>query len=168
MDGTRARRIRDRARRAWYAGWRQYRFARHYGFLSGTTTSRRGPELLSKMKNRCLSRFSGRPALPPQSTVGTQIVRESGLNGKDRQRERCHGETVRCASILPVLKLAPSASASNPVLSLASRLFGVVPAAEFISTFGALPEKREKQRFVCRVRMVWSEHRPRRMRTWIT
>ena len=43
----------------------------------------------------CLSRFSGRPALPPQSTGGTQIVRESGLNSKDRQRERCHGETVR-------------------------------------------------------------------------
>jgi len=39
MDGTRARRTRDRARRAWYAGWRQYRFARHYGFVSGTTTS---------------------------------------------------------------------------------------------------------------------------------
>jgi hypothetical protein len=39
MDGSRARRTRDRARRAWYAGWRQYRFARHYGFVSGTTTS---------------------------------------------------------------------------------------------------------------------------------
>ena len=39
MDGSRARRTRDRARRAWYASWRQYRFARHYGFLSGTTTS---------------------------------------------------------------------------------------------------------------------------------
>ncbi len=39
MDGSRARRTRDRTRRAWYASWRQYRFARHYGFLSGTTTS---------------------------------------------------------------------------------------------------------------------------------
>ena len=46
MDGSRARRTRDRARRAWYAGWRQYRFARHYGFLSGTTTS--GPDLRSR------------------------------------------------------------------------------------------------------------------------
>ncbi len=53
MDGSRARRIRDRARRAWYAGWRQYRFARHHGFLSGTTTSRRGPDLLSNEKSWC-------------------------------------------------------------------------------------------------------------------
>ena len=34
MDGSRARRTRDRVRRAWYAAWRQYRFARHYGFLT--------------------------------------------------------------------------------------------------------------------------------------
>ncbi len=53
MDGSRARRIRDRARRAWSAGWRQYRFARHHGFLSGTTTSRRGPDLLSNEKSWC-------------------------------------------------------------------------------------------------------------------
>lgn len=39
MDGERARRTRDRAQHAWYVGWRQYRFARHYGFVSGATTS---------------------------------------------------------------------------------------------------------------------------------
>jgi len=49
MDSTRARRIRDRARRAWYAGWRQYRFARHHGFLRGypvyvQTYTMRAPE----------------------------------------------------------------------------------------------------------------------------
>ena len=45
MDGTRARRTRDRARRAWYAGCRQYRFARHYGFVNETVvTPDRGPE----------------------------------------------------------------------------------------------------------------------------
>ncbi len=39
MDGTRARRTRDRTRRAWHTGWRRYRFARHYGLVSGTATS---------------------------------------------------------------------------------------------------------------------------------
>jgi hypothetical protein len=32
MDGTRARRTRDPARQAWYARWRQRRFARFLGF----------------------------------------------------------------------------------------------------------------------------------------
>src|SRR5215475_2357765 len=32
MDGTRARRTRDRARQTWYAGHRQRRFARWLGF----------------------------------------------------------------------------------------------------------------------------------------
>jgi hypothetical protein len=34
MDGTRARRTRDRARQAWYAWHRQWRFARFLGFLN--------------------------------------------------------------------------------------------------------------------------------------
>ncbi|WP_161602201.1 hypothetical protein [Tautonia marina] len=34
MDATRSRRKRDPARRAWYARYRQWRFARHYGFLA--------------------------------------------------------------------------------------------------------------------------------------
>jgi hypothetical protein len=32
MDATRSRRIRDSARRGWYARWRSIRFARHFGF----------------------------------------------------------------------------------------------------------------------------------------
>src|SRR5207253_2279101 len=32
MDATRRRRTRDRARQAWYAEFRSYRFARHLGF----------------------------------------------------------------------------------------------------------------------------------------
>jgi hypothetical protein len=32
MDGTRARRTKDRARRRWYARHRQWRFARFLGF----------------------------------------------------------------------------------------------------------------------------------------
>lgn len=31
MDGKRKRRIRDDARRRWYAFWRQYRWTIHYG-----------------------------------------------------------------------------------------------------------------------------------------
>ena len=42
MDGTRLRRTRDRARRAWYAGWRQYRFARHYGFENSSVNLETG------------------------------------------------------------------------------------------------------------------------------
>jgi hypothetical protein len=34
MDATRTRRVRDRARQAWYARHRQWRFARHLGFPS--------------------------------------------------------------------------------------------------------------------------------------
>ena len=37
MDATRARRTRDRVRQAWYARWRQLRFARHLGFASDTS-----------------------------------------------------------------------------------------------------------------------------------
>ena len=33
-DGTRRRRTRDEARRAWYARYRQFRFALHLGFLA--------------------------------------------------------------------------------------------------------------------------------------
>ncbi|QDV36821.1 hypothetical protein ElP_47500 [Tautonia plasticadhaerens] len=50
MDASRARRTRDPARRAWYARYRQWRFARHYGFLerlppdpASTLTSRARP-----------------------------------------------------------------------------------------------------------------------------
>jgi hypothetical protein len=32
MDATRPRRLRDHARRSWYARWRSARFARHLGF----------------------------------------------------------------------------------------------------------------------------------------
>ncbi len=32
-DGTRRRRLRDAARRAWYARYRQIRFALHMGFI---------------------------------------------------------------------------------------------------------------------------------------
>ena len=32
-DGTRRRRTRDEARRAWYARYRQLRFALHLGFI---------------------------------------------------------------------------------------------------------------------------------------
>jgi hypothetical protein len=32
-DGTRRRRTRDEVRRAWYARYRQLRFARHFGFI---------------------------------------------------------------------------------------------------------------------------------------
>ena len=32
MDGSRTRRTRDAARKLWYATYRQWRFARHYGF----------------------------------------------------------------------------------------------------------------------------------------
>ena len=35
MDATRARRTRDRARQAWYARHRQWRFARYLGVLTG-------------------------------------------------------------------------------------------------------------------------------------
>jgi hypothetical protein len=35
MDGTRARRTRDRARQGWYARHRQWRFARFLGFPVG-------------------------------------------------------------------------------------------------------------------------------------
>ena len=38
MDATRERRIRDRARRAWYARHRQWRFARHLGFAGAGAT----------------------------------------------------------------------------------------------------------------------------------
>jgi hypothetical protein len=34
MDATRRRRLRDSARRDWYARWRSFRFARHLGFAS--------------------------------------------------------------------------------------------------------------------------------------
>lgn len=34
MDATRMRRTRDQARRTWYAGHRQRRFARHMGFAA--------------------------------------------------------------------------------------------------------------------------------------
>jgi hypothetical protein len=33
MDATRTRRVRDRARQDWYARHRQWRFARHLGFV---------------------------------------------------------------------------------------------------------------------------------------
>jgi hypothetical protein len=36
MDATRARRTRDRARQAWYARHRQWRFARFLGFLTSS------------------------------------------------------------------------------------------------------------------------------------
>ena len=36
MDATRPRRTRDEARRAWYAGQRQRRFARFLGFPPAT------------------------------------------------------------------------------------------------------------------------------------
>lgn len=39
MDASRSRRRRDPARQAWYARYRQWRFARHYGFLPGNTRS---------------------------------------------------------------------------------------------------------------------------------
>jgi hypothetical protein len=32
-DGTRKRRVRDAARQTWYARYRQFRFARHWGFI---------------------------------------------------------------------------------------------------------------------------------------
>ncbi len=32
-DGTRRRRTRDEVRRAWYARYRQLRFALHFGFI---------------------------------------------------------------------------------------------------------------------------------------
>ncbi len=35
MDATRARRTRDQARQAWYARYRQWRFARYLGFGVG-------------------------------------------------------------------------------------------------------------------------------------
>ena len=35
MDASRNRRKRDPARRAWYARYRQWRFARHFGFITG-------------------------------------------------------------------------------------------------------------------------------------
>jgi hypothetical protein len=35
MDASRSRRTRDPARKNWYARYRQWRFARHYGFLGG-------------------------------------------------------------------------------------------------------------------------------------
>jgi hypothetical protein len=43
MDATRARRTRDRARQAWYAWDRQWRFTRFLGFLtsSGSATEQR-------------------------------------------------------------------------------------------------------------------------------
>jgi hypothetical protein len=43
MDGTRTRRTRDRARQAWYARHRQWRFARFLGLLasSGPVTEQR-------------------------------------------------------------------------------------------------------------------------------
>ena len=46
MDATRTRRTRDQARRTWYAGHRQRRFARHMGFvaLAATAASHPGPE----------------------------------------------------------------------------------------------------------------------------
>jgi len=40
MDATRPRRTRDRARQAWYAGQRQWRFARRLGFFDGRIPSR--------------------------------------------------------------------------------------------------------------------------------
>jgi hypothetical protein len=36
MDATRTRRTRDRARQAWYARHRQWRFARFLGFLTSS------------------------------------------------------------------------------------------------------------------------------------
>ena len=40
MDATRRRRTRDRARRAWYACWRQRRFARFMGLAVGAVEAR--------------------------------------------------------------------------------------------------------------------------------
>jgi hypothetical protein len=38
MDATRARRMRDQARKEWYAWHRQWRFARYLGFGVGAST----------------------------------------------------------------------------------------------------------------------------------
>ena len=38
VDASRPRRKKDPARRAWYARYRQWRFARHYGFVLATAS----------------------------------------------------------------------------------------------------------------------------------
>ena len=43
MDATRARRTRDRARKLWYAGHRQWRFARHLSFVAELRCSQFSP-----------------------------------------------------------------------------------------------------------------------------
>jgi hypothetical protein len=43
MDATRTRRTKDLARRVWYAGHRQRRFARHMGFAGLPPTASSSP-----------------------------------------------------------------------------------------------------------------------------
>lgn len=48
MDATRRRRTRDRARQAWYARWRQRRFARFLGFaVESFEASKTFPRMLT-------------------------------------------------------------------------------------------------------------------------
>jgi hypothetical protein len=42
MDATRTRRVRDQARKKWYAWYRQWRFARYLGFEFGASTPGNG------------------------------------------------------------------------------------------------------------------------------
>jgi hypothetical protein len=46
MDATRTRRTRDRARQAWYARYRQQRFARFLGFAVLSIGERKAPRTM--------------------------------------------------------------------------------------------------------------------------
>jgi hypothetical protein len=67
VDGTRTRRVRDQARRAWYARHRLWRFARHLGFpgeipVRGESAGgNRHSGLCSPMNSRFLERLQGKP-----------------------------------------------------------------------------------------------------------
>src|SRR4051794_9088664 len=82
MDATRARRTRDHARQSWYAGQRQWRFARHLGFpipaqlqVPATTSDRRPTEVRgAALANDPVSVEHGTPRSSPRNPSLTRLM----------------------------------------------------------------------------------------------
>jgi hypothetical protein len=64
MDATRLRRTRDRARQQWYAGQRQWRFARFMGVVAVVGTPVK-PSVIALQQEGKTGETAPRPASPP-------------------------------------------------------------------------------------------------------
>ena len=74
MDGTRARRTRDRARQGWYARHRQWRFARFLGFPVGPEAPIAGMSVVRSLSDQdrpTIGMYPGLPSIGPGATSPT-------------------------------------------------------------------------------------------------